>query len=375
MNLIRSEMMGYKHVAFIQPHKGKRYAMYTQTRLLLELDVDYIMFIDSDTVIQSTSLETLVTTIERTKADTVTGDVRIYNKVNLLSFLVSLKYWYAFNVERAAQSFFGNVSCIAGPFGLYRVTSLKPILQQWIEQTFMGKDCTFGDDRHLTNLILKSGGTAYYNHKAVCFTDTPTHVRRFISQQTRWGKSFIREYIINFTWFNKRQLWLLYDLSFMTVYSWFLTIYVVYLLIQFNFLSNMIFLFAILMATLVRSIYALYYTKEFRHMVFILYAYVFFLLLIPIKIWACFTVNVTQWGTGNRLVKKSKNIDLIPIGSWIAFVIASYSISLAFQIRDGFNWTHWLFLGMNTSITMFAFAIYKFYRPQHSIVLEEVIIK
>lgn len=371
MSLIR----GKRYISISQPHRGKRYAMYTQMKICLELGVDYLLLIDSDTIIQSTSIDTLVTTIEHTKADTVTGDVNIYNQVNLLSFLVSLKYWYAFNVERASQSFFGNVSCVAGPFGLYRINTIRKIIEPWMNQTFMGKECTFGDDRHLTNLILKENGTAYYNHNAVCYTDTPIEMKRFISQQTRWGKSFIREYLLNFTWFHPRQLWMLYDLSFLTVYSWLLTFYLVYLVLQFNLLSNLIFLFAILMATLVRALYALSHTRDVSHLVFVLYAYVYFLLLIPSKVWACFTMNVTQWGTGSRLLKSSKNIDMIPVYLWVVFMVTCFLVSLGFQIHDGFRWTHWLFLGLDTGMTLGGCLIYKIYKPATDVNLSSIVIK
>lgn len=48
----------------------------------------------------------------------VGGDVRILNPLDSwVSFLSSLRYWVAFNVERACQSYFHCVSCISGPLG------------------------------------------------------------------------------------------------------------------------------------------------------------------------------------------------------------------------------------------------------------------
>ena len=74
---------------------------------------------------------------------------------------------------------------------------MKNIIDQWIEQKLLGKECTFGDDRHLTNLILINKGKVFYNFLAKCYTDTPITIKRFATQQTRWGKSFLREYFIN----------------------------------------------------------------------------------------------------------------------------------------------------------------------------------
>lgn len=48
----------------------------------------------------------------------VGGDVQILNlSESYISFMSSLRYWMAFNVERACQSFFDCVSCISGPLG------------------------------------------------------------------------------------------------------------------------------------------------------------------------------------------------------------------------------------------------------------------
>jgi hyaluronan synthase len=293
-----------------QPHRGKRHAMYTQIKLLLDTGVDYIMFVDSDTILDKNSIEILLETAETEKVDAVTGDVRIYNRVNLLSLLISLKYWYAFNIERSAQSYFKNVSCMAGPFSLYRTDMLQKIVEPWIEQTFLGKECTFGDDRHLTNLVLKNGGQTAYTHRAVCYTDTPVDLRRFITQQTRWGKSFVREYLINFTWFNSKQLFLLYDINFMTVYSLFLTAFIITLAVQLNYYGNMAFLFTVLASTMVRSMYAILLTGDISHIMFVLYGYVYLLVLIPVKFWAIVTLNKTGWGTGSRLVKTFKHLDI-----------------------------------------------------------------
>ena len=67
------------------------------------------------------------------------------------------------------------------------------ILGPWILQSFLGKETTFGDDRHLTNRILSLGHKTGYTHLAFCDSDTPAGYVRWVKQQTRWSKSFFRE--------------------------------------------------------------------------------------------------------------------------------------------------------------------------------------
>lgn len=70
---------------------------------------------------------------------------------------------------------------------------MMTILGPWILQSFLGKETTFGDDRHLTNRILSLGHKTGYTHLAVCDSDTPAGYVRWVKQQTRWSKSFFRE--------------------------------------------------------------------------------------------------------------------------------------------------------------------------------------
>ncbi len=185
-----------------QPHAGKREIMYTAMNLHTP-DTEFICLSDSDTFFETNTVSEMVKVIdgydqlqkENPKmrvCGAVTGNVEIWNMENLISYLSSLRYWFAFNVERAADSYFGVVSCISGPLGLYRKSIINQIKDEWLHQTFLGTKCTFGDDRHLTNLILNYGYATYYTPRSSCKTDTPAELLRWIAQQTRWCKSFYR---------------------------------------------------------------------------------------------------------------------------------------------------------------------------------------
>lgn len=77
---------------------------------------------DSDTKLDSLATEELCKVLEsNSKYGAVGGDVMILNlKDSYISFMSSLRYWMAFNIERSCQSFFNCVSCISGPLGKSR---------------------------------------------------------------------------------------------------------------------------------------------------------------------------------------------------------------------------------------------------------------
>ena len=329
---IQDKIEPYKYVCLLQPHAGKRHGMYTQMKLLTNNEnIDLIMLVDSDCIYDNKAIEILVRTNEYTDADIITGDVKIYNIDNLLAFLISLKFWFAFNFERAAQSFFGCVGCVPGPFGLYKKESLKNIIDQWIEQKLLGKECTFGDDRHLTNLILINKGKVFYNFLAKCYTDTPITIKRFATQQTRWGKSFLREYFINIKSFRLDTLWL----SFEQTFVFFIVYYVIYFM-TINFfksnLDNILIIFASLITFgYIRSFIAIFASRDFSFIIFPLYTFLYFYILFPVKLWTLFTFNVTSWGTGNRLTRTSKIIDFLFIIIW--FIFTSLCIIYSFFLE------------------------------------------
>ncbi len=326
-----------KNICFFQPHKGKRDAMYTQLLHNIYHDCEYILLVDSDTVFEKSSLSEMVKGALHYNCDAITGNVGIYNQDNILGYLIGLRYWFAFNIERSAQSYFGTVSCVSGPIGLYKTSMIQKILNCWVNQTFFNKECTFGDDRHLTNLVFRENGTIYFTSNAICYTDTPMKLTRYISQQTRWSKSFFREFLLNLSWFKFKQLWLIFDLSFMLFYPLFLIIFSILLFVKFDVLIFLTLILLIMFISYIRSIYAIILTGQIDYLVFNIYGFMYFLFILPLKVWAIFTVNITSWGTGNRMQKSFKNIDLFPVIIWNVLIITSLVININNEVNDTKN--------------------------------------
>jgi hyaluronan synthase len=76
-----------------------------------------------------------------------------------------------------------------------------PHLDWWEHQTFLGKPSTFGDDRSLTNCVLR-GWKVRYESRAVSHTLVPDNFRQFMTQQLRWKRSWTRESLLvgSFIW-------------------------------------------------------------------------------------------------------------------------------------------------------------------------------
>lgn len=85
---------------------------------------------DSDTKLDPLATVELCKVLESDpKYGAVGGDVMILNlKDSFISFMSSLRYWMAFNIERSCQSFFNCVSCISGPLGKKKKVFFLPVM-------------------------------------------------------------------------------------------------------------------------------------------------------------------------------------------------------------------------------------------------------
>jgi hyaluronan synthase len=126
-------------VCLMQKWGGKREVMYTAFKALKDR-ADYVQVCDSDTQLDSRAMLELAWILDsQPNTGAVGGDVQIWNSGDsFVSFLTNLRYWMAFNIERACQSYFGCVSCISGPIGLYRMSLINKIVDLWSDQKFLG---------------------------------------------------------------------------------------------------------------------------------------------------------------------------------------------------------------------------------------------
>ena len=104
----------------------------------------------------------------------------------------SVRYYIAFRIMKAAEGVFDAVTCLSGPLSCYRRELVMKYKDRWVHQRFLGHKATFGDDRAMTNFILRHHRCTYQD-TAVCSTIVPKKHRVFLKQQMRWKRSWLRE--------------------------------------------------------------------------------------------------------------------------------------------------------------------------------------
>lgn len=179
-----------KVISFVQ-NRGKREGM---AEGILSSDGEIIIFVDSDSFVDKDAVKIIVEHfIENKDIGAVSGNSHVENKdTNALTKMQSARYGVSYEVFKASESVFGTVTCCPGCFSAYRKEAVLEVLDQWRYQKFLGTRSTFGDDRSLTNFIMRNWKVIYCR-TARATTIVPEHYAKFFKQQLRWKKSWIRE--------------------------------------------------------------------------------------------------------------------------------------------------------------------------------------
>ena len=204
MYRIRDEVepvLGRIEIVNWEENRGKRHGMAEGVKRAKN---DIVIFIDSDSFIEPDCVTHLVKYFADPTVGSVSGHTDVFNRdTNLLTQMQGIRYYISFKIYKAAESVFGNVTCCPGCCSAYRRAYLNEFIDEWLGQTFLGEPCTFGDDRSLTNFVIRKYN-AVYSSEALAYTVVPDTFGKYVKQQQRWKKSWVRETLIASTFMWRR---------------------------------------------------------------------------------------------------------------------------------------------------------------------------
>lgn len=212
--LQRENLQRVKVVHLIK-NKGKRKAINIGIRAAAHGEV--LILLDSDTIVERDAIKHLVKCIvDDDDLGAVVGYCRPLN-VNTNRLTRAQDTWYhgAFTIGKGMEGALGTVTCCSGTLSAYRMAAVLPCLDAWSNDRFMGVEFLPGDDRQLTALVI--GGTKYHLNKhekqwksaycesAISISEIPTTFKKFINQQIRWKKSWVRVFCFTAPYFYKNR--------------------------------------------------------------------------------------------------------------------------------------------------------------------------
>lgn len=297
--LILQKEVSFKLIRY-EKNKGKRHA---QVIGFKEAKYPIIVTIDSDTIINKDSILEIIKPLQDSSVGAVTGNIKLLNeKKNFLTKMISTTYWMGLDINKQGLSNQGIVICCSGCLSAYRKRDLEKHYNEYLNQKFLGEKCTYGDDRHLTNLIIKDGFKTKYVSTAMSYTESPDTLKKYLKQQKRWKQSFWRENIYALKNCTKNKLFIfeIYMNMLIIFLAFGVRVATVYFLINsiiyanyyyFPYLLSTIFLF-----TGTKNIYL--FIKDFKKAIYLFpFALFYDFVLYWLNFIAIFTLKTKNWGT------------------------------------------------------------------------------
>ncbi len=136
-----------------------------------------IVVVDADGIVQNDAIAWLVSQFEKPEVSGVAGNIRVGNRVNILTKCQALEYIRDIQIPRRAFDLLASVLVIPGPLGAFRKSAL-------VQVGTYDRD-TVTEDFDATVKILKSH-VVINEPRAVAYTEAPTKLIDLYRQRRRW---------------------------------------------------------------------------------------------------------------------------------------------------------------------------------------------
>ncbi len=173
-------------------NQGKRQALYDGFK---KSTGTVLVTVDSDSMVEPDTLRNLLTPfVLNPDVGAVAGNVRVLNKdKGLLPRMLDIVFVFSFDFMRVSQSMVRTVTCTPGALSAYRKSAVMGVLDKWRNQTFLGRPANIGEDRAMTNMILRQGYDVVFQQNARVFTEVPVAYAQLCKMYLRWARSNVRE--------------------------------------------------------------------------------------------------------------------------------------------------------------------------------------
>lgn len=182
---------GGKLQVITQPNGGKSRAL---NNAISKARGEFVLCTDADSRLEPQTLKEAIKHFSDPEVVAVAGNVKIANRLNMLTRLQSLEYIEGLNLVRAAQAFLQKITVIPGPSGVFRKEAIEEIGGYLSD--------TFAEDCDLTLRLMLSGKRIKYESRCVAWTEAPESVAALFKQRYRWGRGILQAVMKH-----RRHLW------------------------------------------------------------------------------------------------------------------------------------------------------------------------
>ncbi len=139
---------------------------------------EIIVTVDADSMIARGALKEIIRGFENPQVAGVAGNLKVFNRNNLLTKLQALEYIVQIQIVRRAFENFGSLTVASGAFSAFRKTALE-------EAGYYDPDYLL-EDFDITIKMLKSHQILHGSNEAICYTEAPETLRDVYRQRLSW---------------------------------------------------------------------------------------------------------------------------------------------------------------------------------------------
>ncbi len=159
-----------------KPNGGKSSAL---NYALKYSQAEIFVAIDADTLIEPRAISRLVRHFANPRVGAVAGNVKVGNRVNMLTRFQALEYITTQNIDRRAMELINGILVVPGAIGAWR--------RRAVEAAGSYQTDTLAEDADLTVSVNRAGYLTVFEPDAVAITEAPETLRQFFRQRLRWS--------------------------------------------------------------------------------------------------------------------------------------------------------------------------------------------
>lgn len=185
LDLLKNECLGENVSLILSCHRGKSFALNEGLKCV---KTDYVITLDSDTVLHPLAVKKIMDKIVTSPEKTVATAGCLFVKNDDKSFIAKLQQWdYTLGIfgVKLYQGGYNSALVAQGAFSAYKTKCLKEI-KGW-------KNCV-GEDIVLTWELLSLGYETNFAKDAIAFTEVPVSLKQLGRQRKRWARGMIEAF-------------------------------------------------------------------------------------------------------------------------------------------------------------------------------------
>jgi cellulose synthase/poly-beta-1,6-N-acetylglucosamine synthase-like glycosyltransferase/peptidoglycan/xylan/chitin deacetylase (PgdA/CDA1 family)/spore germination protein YaaH len=181
-----------------QSNQGKAAALNTGIALAR---FDILVGFDADTQVEPDAIGLLARHFVRPTVAAVAGNVKVGNRVNMLTVWQSIEYITSQNLDRGAYALLNGVTVVPGAIGAWRKSAVYAV-GGYVSDTL-------AEDMDLTFRLRRAGWRITSDAEAIGWTEAPERFRAFLRQRFRWAFGSLqvlwkhRGALLRYGWFGR----------------------------------------------------------------------------------------------------------------------------------------------------------------------------